>query len=100
MIEVVFSEEVVGVGQGKKVTIIPDIQSAGDRSGGCHKIKFQVNTRISIHLLSPSLPLRGVNITKLVRFSSDYSCNRTHIGEKWDIFTRSNYQFHKRRSLS
>jgi len=37
MIEVVFSEEVVGVGQGKKVTIIPDIQSAGDRSGGCHK---------------------------------------------------------------
>ena len=39
MIEVVFSEEVVGVGQGKKVTIIPDIQSAGDRSGGCHKVE-------------------------------------------------------------
>jgi hypothetical protein len=37
MIEVVFSEEVVGVGQGKKVTIIPDIKSAGDRGGGCHK---------------------------------------------------------------
>lgn len=34
MIEVVFSEEeAVGVGQGKKVTIIPDIKSAGDRSG-------------------------------------------------------------------
>jgi len=31
MIEVVFSEEeAVGVGQGKKVTIIPNIKSAGD----------------------------------------------------------------------
>jgi hypothetical protein len=29
----------VGVGQAKKVTIIPDIKSAGDRSGGCHKVE-------------------------------------------------------------
>ncbi|PNX99187.1 hypothetical protein L195_g022450 [Trifolium pratense] len=35
--KLVFSEE-VGVGQAKKVTIIPDIQSAGDRSGGSHKV--------------------------------------------------------------
>jgi len=34
-----FRKRWVGVGQAKKVTIIPDIQSAGDRSGGSHKVE-------------------------------------------------------------
>ncbi|KAB2045144.1 hypothetical protein ES319_D01G140300v1 [Gossypium barbadense] len=34
-----FQKRWVGVGQANKVIIIPDIQSAGDRSGGSHKVK-------------------------------------------------------------
>lgn len=73
------------MGQAKKVTIILNIQSAGDRSGGSHKVEnfhpFVVSFDNAYSGFKSNR--KGVNITKFARFSSDYSCNLSHIGEKY-----------------